>query len=67
MKIESERLILRNWQDKDINDLVEGLNNIEVQNGWQEYLFHIQKMMLKILLIGQKHQNEEKRICLAIV
>ena len=30
MKIESKRLILRDWQDKDVNDLVEGLNNIEV-------------------------------------
>ena len=30
MKIESKRLILRNWEDGDVNDIVEGLNNIEV-------------------------------------
>ena len=28
--LNSERLILRAWNDSDINDLVEGLNNIEV-------------------------------------
>lgn len=32
MIIKSERLILRSWKDTDINDLVEGLNNIEVAN-----------------------------------
>jgi len=30
MIIESKRLILRNWEDSDIQDLVEGLNNINV-------------------------------------
>lgn len=30
MIIESRRIILRNWEEKDINDLVEGLNNINV-------------------------------------
>ena len=30
MKIESKRLILRSYEDRDISDLVEGLNNIEV-------------------------------------
>lgn len=30
MIIESKRLILRNWKDEDIEDLVEGLNNINV-------------------------------------
>lgn len=27
MKIESKRLILRNWKDEDVEDIVEGLNN----------------------------------------
>lgn len=27
MIIESKRLILRSWEDKDANDIVEGLNN----------------------------------------
>ncbi len=30
MTLETERLILREWEEKDINDLIEGLNNIEV-------------------------------------
>ena len=30
MKIESKRLILRNWEDGDVEDIVEGLNNINV-------------------------------------
>lgn len=29
-RIESERLILRKWKDSDIDDLVEGLNNLNV-------------------------------------
>lgn len=30
MKLETRRLILREWGKKDVNDLVEGLNNLEV-------------------------------------
>lgn len=30
MQIESERLILRSYEDKDEADLVEGLNNLNV-------------------------------------
>jgi ribosomal-protein-alanine N-acetyltransferase len=30
MKLETNRLILRNWQKNDIDDLVEGLNNYNV-------------------------------------
>ena len=30
MEIKSKRLILRNWEDGDVEDIVEGLNNIEV-------------------------------------
>ena len=30
IRIESERLILRNFEDNDIKDLIEGLNNINV-------------------------------------
>ena len=33
MIIESKRLILREWEYSDIDDLVEGLNNINVSNG----------------------------------
>ncbi len=30
MRIESKRLILRNWEGGDVEDIVEGLNNLEV-------------------------------------
>ena len=30
MYLETKRLILLEWENKDINDLIEGLNNIEV-------------------------------------
>ena len=30
MIIESKRIILRNWEDNDVEDLVEGQNNINV-------------------------------------
>ena len=30
MRIETKRLILRDWNKKDINDLIEGLNNYKV-------------------------------------
>ncbi|OJU77878.1 MAG: hypothetical protein BGO09_01405 [Bacteroidetes bacterium 47-18] len=30
MQLETDRLIIRNWKAKDINDLIEGLNNFNV-------------------------------------
>jgi len=30
MKLETKRLILREWNKKDVNDSVQGLNNLEV-------------------------------------
>jgi RimJ/RimL family protein N-acetyltransferase len=32
MTLETRRLILREWYESDVEDLVEGLNNIEVSN-----------------------------------
>ncbi len=29
-QLETERLILREWKDEDINDLIEGLNNLNI-------------------------------------
>ncbi len=37
MKLESERLVLREWKNNDVNDLVEGLNNKEVSK-WLVYV-----------------------------
>lgn len=30
MKLETNRLIIRNWQENDIDDLIEGLNDFNV-------------------------------------
>ena len=37
--LETKRLILRDWDENDIDDLVEGLNNIEVSK-WLAYVPH---------------------------
>ncbi len=30
MRIETKRLILRDWGKKDIDDLIEGINNLKI-------------------------------------
>lgn len=37
MQLETERLILREWKDKDVDDLVEGLNDLHVTK-WLAYV-----------------------------
>lgn len=37
IKLETKRLILREWNEKDVEDLIEGLNNIEVSK-WVAYV-----------------------------
>lgn len=37
VKLETKRLILREWNKKDIDDLIEGLNNVEVSK-WLAYI-----------------------------
>jgi RimJ/RimL family protein N-acetyltransferase len=39
MRLITKRLILRDWKASDINDLIEGLNNIEVST-WLAYAPH---------------------------
>ena len=67
MKIESKRLILRDWQDKDVNDLVEGLNNIEVSKWMVGVPFPYTENDAKNFINRAKNQNEKEKICLAIV
>ena len=50
MIIESKRLVLRNWRDEDVDDLVEGLNNINVSKWMAGVPFPYTKRMLKVLL-----------------
>ncbi len=39
MRLETNRLVLRDWDLKDVDDLVEGLNNIEVSK-WLAFVPH---------------------------
>ena len=39
MKLETKRLILREWVKRDLNDLVEGLNNLEITK-WLAFAPH---------------------------
>jgi RimJ/RimL family protein N-acetyltransferase len=39
MKLETKRLILREWTKKDVNDLIEGLNNLNVSR-WLAFVPH---------------------------
>lgn len=34
IKIESKRIVLRTWQDNDVDDLVEGINNIQIYQNY---------------------------------
>lgn len=67
MIIESKRLILRNWKDEDIDDLVEGLNNINVAKWMAGVPFPYTKDDAKNFIEMVKNQNEKVKISLAIV
>lgn len=66
MKIESERLILRSWQDADIQDLVEGLNNMEVSRWMASVPFPYTEADARNFIEYVK-QQDENNISLAIV
>ena len=67
MIIKSKRLILRNWKDEDIDDLVEGLNNINVAKWMAGVPFPYTKDDAKNFIEMVKNQNEKVKISLAIV
>ena len=67
MIIESKRLILRNWKDEDIDDLVEGLNNINVAKWMSGVPFPYTKDDAKNFIEMVKNQNEKVKISLSIV
>lgn len=67
MMIESKRLILRNWEDKDINDLVNGLNNINVAKWMAGVPYPYTESDAKNFIKKAKNQNEKTKISLAIV
>ncbi len=67
MIIESKRLILRNWKDSDIQDLVEGLNNINVSKWMVSVPFPYTEKDAKNFIEYAKQQDENYKISLAIV
>ena len=67
MKIESKRLILRNWEDGDIKDIVEGLNNIEVTKWMAGIPYPYIENNAKQFIQHTKGQDENVTISLAIV
>ena len=67
MKIESKRLILRNWEDGDIEDIVEGLNNIEVAKWMAGVPYPYTESDAKQFIQHTKDQDENVNISLATV
>lgn len=68
MVIESERLILRSWQENDVDDLVEGLNNINVSKWLTTVPYPYTKEDARKFINYAKHYEKEKKgYILAIV
>lgn len=67
MKIESKRLILRSYEEDDVNDLVDGLNNFEVVKWLAGVPFPYTKEHAKSFIELAKSQDENSKIMLAIV
>lgn len=67
MRIESERLILRNWEDSDIEDIVEGLNNINVSKWMASVPFPYTIDDAKCFIEHTKTLDEKSKMAFAIV
>ena len=67
MKIESKRLILRNWEDGNVEDIVDGLNNIEVAKWMAGVPYPYTENDAKQFIEHAKGQDENVKISLAIV
>ena len=67
MKIESKRLILRNWKDGDVKDIVDGLNNIEVAKWMASVPYPYTENDAKNFIERAKNNDENLKIALAIV
>lgn len=67
MQIESERLILRNYKDEDVDDLVEGLNNINVAKWMAGVPYPYTENDAKNFIERAKNNDENVKIALAIV
>ena len=67
MVIESKRLILRSWEDGDIDDIVEGLNNINVSKWLASVPYPYTDNDAQNFIKRAKEQDENTKISLAIV
>lgn len=67
MKIESKRLILRNWEDGDVNDIVEGLNNIEVAKWLASVPYPYTENDARNFIERAKNNDENVKMLFAIV
>ena len=67
MKIESQRLILRNWEYEDIEDIIDGLNNIEVAKWMTSVPYPYTRNDAKNFIEIAKNNDENVKIALAIV
>ena len=67
MKIESKRLILRNYEDSDVSDLVEGLNNINVSKWMAGVPFPYTENDAKHFIELAKSEDKNVKNALAIV
>lgn len=67
MIIESKRLILREWEYSDIEDLIEGLNNINVSKWMASIPFPYSENDALSFIRHAKQQDKEYHIYLAIV
>lgn len=68
MIIDSKRIILRFWRNEDINDLLEGLNNINVSKWLASVPYPYTKHDAENFISYAKQQDEiSKNIMLAIV
>ncbi len=67
MKIESKRLILRNWEDGDVEDIVEGLNNIEVAKWMAGVHYPYTENDARNFIERAKNNDENVKMLFAIV
>lgn len=67
MIIDSERIFLRSWKDEDVNDLVEGLNNINVSKWMARVPYPYTEEDAKSFIKYTKNLDEKSNISLAIV
>lgn len=67
MVIEGKRVILRSWEDGDVADLVEGLNNINVSKWMANVPFPYTEKDAISFINYTRTLNENNKIALAIV